>query len=129
MKKTKNNGSEFVHPIFGLTAGERLITTPRQKEVSPDSGWNYLWSKYAFHIILGIAIFFVSVLIFAVTTFFHLTDVAQAASPQPEDIHTLEASCAYAGLYPEKITNLVDLQVACADAGTPVQIMDPNPNN
>ena len=128
MKNTENNSSEFVHPIFGLTARERQITTPRQIDINPNSEWQQLWHKYSFHITLGASIFLLSVAIFAVTEFFGLTDIAHAATMQPEDVHTLEAACDYAGLYPEQIKNLDDLQIACADNGTPVQFMDPNWN-
>lgn len=47
-----------------------------------------------------------------------LTPEAHAA-----ELHDLDAICAYAGLYPEKITNLKDLQVECANNGTPVQML------
>lgn len=39
------------------------------------------------------------------------------------ELHDLDAICAYAGLYPEKITNLKDLQIECANNGTPVQML------
>lgn len=115
MKKIENTSVEY-HPVFGLTAGERVLAPHVQK-----SEWDYIWEKYSFHITLGSAIFFVSAFIFFMTTVFHLTDIAHAGSLQPNDVHTIEAACAYAGLYPDKVVNLDDLQIACADNGTPVQ--------
>jgi hypothetical protein len=56
----------------------------------------------------------------------HLTEVmpiAHAEEVKPEEATNLEAQCAFAGLYPEKIINLGDLQRACADNNTVVELM------
>lgn len=92
-----------------------------------DYGEVSIWDVYGWHITLASAIFFVSSALFFGDMVFHWTSV-KAAPMNPEDVQTLEAACSYAGLYPESISNLDDLQVACADNGTPVQFMDPNWN-
>ena len=68
-----------------------------------------LWDAW----IIGLAILFLSSLVFFVTTVFHLTDVAEAGDVNPSDIHSMEQACAYAERNPEKIINVQELLASC----------------
>ncbi len=129
MKNTENS-IEFNYgknSPFGFTSRERFLV--RKHPSVWQEAWEYVWKKYEFHITLGATILFVSALTFFVTTVFHLTDIAHADAIQPDQIHTLEASCAYAGLYPEKIKNFDALQIACTAEGVPIEeITQKKPN-
>lgn len=99
---------------FGFTEGERFLK--RKKEpFFTERQWKIL--------LFAAAIAFLSALMFFLTTVFHVGTV-EAAGMNLEDVHSLEASCAYAGLYPEKIVNLKELSAACKNNGTPIDYLN-----
>lgn len=71
-----------------------------------------------------------AVIVVSVLTVQHLSKpildtvaVPVAHAEDSTDIHGMEASCAYGGLYPEKIKNLKELDAACKINGTPIQYL------
>lgn len=72
---------------------------------------------FVIYALIGIAIFLAT---YMVHNHMEPKDLL-APEVHAEEVSTLEGACAYAGLYPEKVTNLKQLTTACENNGTPVQ--------
>jgi len=102
-----------------LTAGEQFLRRKRYTRIHTPISFPERIPVLAWLVIilLFIAAFFADNVL-------HMTDIAHADTEiRPNDVHSLEAACAYAGLYPEKVSNLKYLTKACADNGTPIELL------
>ncbi len=99
-----------------MTYSDFSFTPCEQKHLAPKQPKKY----EGYWVLIGI-VFFTTLILYVMTTYFGLGSVARAAEVVPDEIHSLNVACEYAGLYPEKISNYKKLAAACKENGTPVQ--------
>lgn len=91
----------------------------RDYKVKKENGFSF---SEAWALLLLIVLFVVIVNLIAGPALTSV-QVPVAHAEDSADIHGMEASCDYAGLYPEKIKNLKELDAACKINGTPIQYL------